>query len=119
MNTIIQRSKGTVRFSFNKTSETLNQNKSKEHLIYIFFSYGRQRFKYSTGYKCCFNNWDFKKQRVRNKAGILNKDEINDHLDDLERFLVKEYATLSKSKKVVSKGLLKRKLDVFTNKRTA
>ena len=119
MNTIIERSRGTIRFAFKEQLNILNANKRMQSLIYLFFNYGNQRFKYSTGYKSCYDDWDFKKQRIKNKTAILNKDEINNHLSDLERFLKKEYTSLSKSSKNISKEVLKHKLDVFTNRAVA
>jgi integrase len=116
MDSIIERSRGTIRFSFKEPQSILKKNKRKQSLIYLFFSYGSHRFKYSTGYKSCFDDWDFKKQRVKNKIAILNRDEINNYLSDLGVFIKKEYASLSKDIKNVSKELLKHKLDVFTKR---
>lgn len=119
MKTIIERSKGSIRFAFNESQQILISNKRKQRLIYLFFSNGKQRFKYSTGYKSCYDDWDFKKQRIKNKTAILNKDEINEDLGDLEKFLIKEYTSLAKTLKNVSKELLKHKLDVFTKRATS
>ena len=116
MNKVIERSKGTIRFAFKESNATLKQNKSKESLIYLHFTFGPNKFKYSTGYKSCFEDWDFSKQRIKNKSGITNKDEVNQFLSSLEGFLIKKYAELSMESGDVSKDVLKYHLDVFTNK---
>src|SRR5690606_33618364 len=107
MSTTIERSKGTVRFAFKYSNENLQKNKKKQSIIYLHFTYGSNKFKYSSGYKSCFDDWDFIKQRIKNKAGILNKDEVNGHLSDLEKFIYKKYNELSKEHDVVPKHLLK------------
>ena len=119
MDISIERSKGTVRFSFKESLNVLRNKKKQQSLLYLYFSYGNQRFKYSTGYKSCYDDWDYRRQRIKNKTAILNRDEINAHLNDLETFLNKEYASLSKEHKTVSKSLLKHKLDVFTKRVSA
>lgn len=116
MGAIIERAKGTVRFAFKDSVKTLEQNKNKDSLIYLHFTYGKNRFKYSTGYKSCYNDWDFTKQRIKNKSAILNKDEINAHLNDLESFILKEYSKVSLELPEVPKTLLRAKLDKFLKK---
>ena len=120
MKNIIERSKGTVRFGFKVTKKELEANKNTENLIYLFFSFGEgKRFKYSTGYKISYNNWDASKQSVKNKVGILNKDKINSYLKDLEAFIVSEYSKLTLKEKSITTADLKQALDVYTKKRTA
>ena len=109
----IERAKGTIRFSFKESKSKLEANKSLQSLIFLFFSYGNKRFKYSTGYKACLNDWDVKKQRIKNKVGIKDKDKINEELSELESFLYNEYAMISKEAKNASNELLKYRLDVF------
>ena len=118
MSTTIERSKGTVRFAFKDSNTNLQKNKKKQSLIYLHFTYGKNKFKYSSGYKSCFDDWDFNKQRIKNKVGITNKDEVNGHLSDLEKFINKKYNELSGECDVVPKHLLKYALDVKTNKVT-
>ena len=112
----IERTKGTIRFAFKASKANLEKSKSLQSLIFLFFSYGKNRFKYSTGFKSCYNDWDFKKQRVKNKVGIENKDQINQDLSDLESYLRTEYSNLLNESKNVSNELLKYKLDVYTKK---
>ena len=116
MNKGVDRTKGTVRFAFKSSKSNLEKNKSLQSLIFLFFSYGKNRFKYSTGFKSCFKDWDFKKQRIKNKVGIENKDQINEDLSELESYLIKEYSNLLNDSKNVSNELLKYKLDVYTKK---
>jgi integrase len=116
MNKGVERTKGTIRFAFKDSKTKLIENKSLQSLILLFFSYGKNRFKYSTGYKACYSDWDFKKQRLKNKVGLKDKDKINQVLSDLESFLNKEYSNLLNESKNVSNELLKYKLDVFTEK---
>jgi len=116
MNKGIERTKGTIRFAFKSSNAKLEENKNLQSIIFLFFSYGKNRFKYSTGMKACFNDWDFKKQRLKNKVGIDNKDQINEDLSELESYLNKEYANLLNESKNVSNELLKYKLDVYTKK---
>src|SRR5690606_2638510 len=116
MSTTIERSKGTVRFAFKDSNANLLKNKKKQSLIYLHFTYGSNKFKYSTGYKSCFDEWDYNKQRIKNKAVIYNKDEVNGYLGDLEKFINTKYKELSKEHDIVPKHLLKYALDVKTNK---
>lgn len=104
MDSIIERSRGTIRFSLKESQSILKINKKRKSLIYLFFSYGSHRFKYSTGYKSCFDDWDFKKQRVKNKTAILNRDEINNYLSDLGVFIKKEYDHYQKTLKTFLKN---------------
>lgn len=87
MNKGVERTKGTIRYAFKVSKTKLEENKSLQSVIFLFFSYGKNRFKYSTGYKACFSDWDFKKQRIKNKVGIEGKDKINEVLSDLENYL--------------------------------
>lgn len=117
MSTTIERSKGTVRFAFKDSLKVLKNNRKKESLIYLFFTYGENRFKYSTGYKSCLDDWDVKKQRIKNKSAITNRDEINGHLLDLEKTIKNQYASLSlKFGAAVTSVMLKNSLDLFTKK---
>lgn len=116
MNTTIERSKGKVRFAFKDSNKSLEQNKRKQSLIYLHFTFGKNKFKYSTGYKSCFDDWDFKKQRIKIKNSIINKDEVNNHLNDLEQYVYSNYHDLCKKHETVPKHLLKYALDVKTFK---
>jgi len=103
------KSKGTTRFSF-KSIKELEQNKSKKYTIYMFFTFGSQRFKISTGYKCNYSSWDFKKQRVKNVTAIKNKDLINNHLNYLEQNVNKVYLKTVENNEMPSSNLLKSRL---------
>ncbi|MCG2610024.1 site-specific integrase [Flavobacterium sp. SM15] len=116
MRVTTERSKGTVRFAFKEPLSELKRDKRRDSLLLMHFSYGALRFKYSTGFKVCFENWDSEKQRVRNKAGILDRDNLNDFLTDLENELNREVSRLISEQIPVTKEALKSKLDSFTNK---
>jgi integrase len=114
--TAISRSKGTARFAFRESNAKLVKTKKLQSLIILNFAYGKTRFRYSTGYKSCYDDWDFNKQRIKNKVGISNKDEVNDHLSGLEKFINKKYSELTKEQGEVSTDVLKYHLDVYTKK---
>lgn len=116
MNKEVERTKGTIRFAFKDSNTKLEGSKSLQSIIVLFFSYGKNRFKYSTGMKACFNDWDFRKQRLKNKVGLKNKDKINEDLSDLEGQLNTEYTNLLSGSQSVSNEVLKYKLDVYTKK---
>lgn len=113
---IIERTKGTIRFAFKDSLKILCKSPNQTSLIYLHFSYGQIRFKYSTGYSSCLNDWDVQKQRIRNKAHILNRSEINDYLNRLESELKKELTRLDSLGIPISTKNLKSKLDEITNK---
>ncbi|NHM01681.1 tyrosine-type recombinase/integrase [Flavobacterium difficile] len=116
MKTTIERAKGTIRFAPKEPLVELEKDKKKESLLMLHFTYGSMRFKYSTGFKICFENWDSEKQRIRNKAGILDRDYINNFLSDIENEVNKECSRLISEQIPVTKEALKDRLDVFTNK---
>lgn len=114
---VVQRSKGTIRFTFKESMANLKKEPKKESLIMLHFNYGRgQRFKYSTGYYSCFSDWDLKKQRMRNKAHLLNGGHVNDYLNMLETELYKEISALDAKGLSVTNKHLKQKLDQITGK---
>jgi integrase len=114
----IERAKGTIRFAFKEPIKVLQKNSNKESLLYLFFSFGSKRFKYSTGYSCTLNDWDINKQRVRNKAHIHNRGEINDFLNRLELELRKEVTRMDSSGITITIDHLKGFLDNLTKKET-
>lgn len=113
---VIDRAKGTIRFSFKKPLKYLSKNPNEQSLILLHYSYGSKRFKYSTGYSCCFNDWDILKHRVRNKAHILNRTEINDYLNHLELELGREVSRLVSIGQSIEVEYLKSWLDKLTNR---
>lgn len=113
----IENSNGIVRFAFKDPIKNLEIEKKKDSLIFLHFSYGGNRFKYSTGYKSCFNDWDFDKQRIKQtKSNIINAIEVNEFLSKLENVIKKEYSRLIAEQEVVSNALLKQFLDNYLNK---
>ncbi len=113
----IESSNGIVRFAFKESIKLLETDKKKESLIFLHFSYGGNRFKYSTGYKSCFMDWDFDKQRIKQtKANIINAIEVNEFLGNLENVVKKEYSRLIAEHFIVSNEVLKSFLDGYLNK---
>lgn len=113
----IENTNGVVRFAFKETKKHLEANKNKESLIFLHFSYGGNRFKYSTGYKSCFADWDFDKQRIKQtKSNIINAIEVNEFLSKLDNALKKEYSRLIAEQITINNQSLKLFLDSYTNK---
>ena len=106
-----------VRFSFKDSISVLSDNKKKESLIFLHLSFGGNRFKYSTGYKSCFLDWDFDKQRIKEtKSLIINAREVNGYLSSIENAIKKEYSRLLEEKTIVTNDILKSFLNTFLNK---
>ncbi|TKS57401.1 tyrosine-type recombinase/integrase [Mesohalobacter halotolerans] len=106
----MQRSKGTSRFAF-KSINKLKENKNKDFTIYLFFTYGSRRLKYTTGLKVCYNDWDFKRQRFKNRPHILDKDDNNTKLSDIEDSINTIYSELAKETTDITPAFLKNRLD--------
>lgn len=116
MKKTIDSNNGVVRFSFKDPIHILEASKKKESLIFLHFSYGR-RFKYSTGYKSCFENWDFDKQKIKEtKSNIINAREVNEFLSNIENAIKKEYSRLIAENLNITNELLKSFLDDLLNK---
>jgi integrase len=113
----IESSNAVVRFAFKDPIYILEASKKKESLIFLHFSYGN-RFKYSTGYKSCFENWDFDKQKIKEtKSNIINAREVNEFLSNLENSIKKEYSRLIAENVIVTNEILKSFLDGLLNKK--
>ncbi|MCL5246524.1 site-specific integrase [Cellulophaga sp. 20_2_10] len=113
---IVQRAKGKIRFAFKDALKVLSKNPNKESLIMLHFSYGKIRFKYTTGYYSRYNDWDYSNQRLKNKATILNRAFVNDFLNSLKTELYKEVSYLESIQSPITKDALRSKLDILTNK---
>jgi integrase len=74
------------------------------------------RFKYSTGFYCSHDDWDVQKQRIRNRAHIVDRDYVNDILNTLESELYKEVSRIKAEGVSVTKTFLKAKLNELTNR---
>ena len=113
----IENTNGIVRFAFKESKKYLETDKKKESLVFLHFSYSGNRFKYSTGYKSCFMDWDFDKGRIKqSKSNILNTIEVNEFLSKIENVIKKEFSGLIAEQKVVNNELLKHFLDNYLNK---
>ena len=78
----IKNNSGVVRFAFKETNVNMEKNKKKESPINLVFSYNGKKLKYSTGFKACYDDWDFSKQRVKsNKSLLINAREVNNLLN--------------------------------------
>lgn len=117
MKKAIESFNGVVRFSFKESMTSLEMNKKKESLIFLHFSYGGNRFKYSTGYKSCLEDWDLDKQRIKeSKSKIINSREVNEFLSNIENVIKKEFSRLQAEQLIISNDLLKSFLDNYLNK---
>ena len=113
----IKNSSGVVRFAFKETNVNMEKNKKKESPINLVFSYNGKKFKYSTGFKACYDDWDFSKQRVKsNKSLLINAREVNNLLNLIDTSLSKEYSKYISEQVVVTNELLKTYLDTLLNK---
>ncbi|MGO2357345.1 MAG: phage integrase SAM-like domain-containing protein [Mesonia sp.] len=106
-----ERVKGTARFAF-KSRRKAEENKKEKFTIYLFFTYGNKRLKYSSGIKLGFNDWDFKRQRVKNKNTIKYKDHFNQKLNDLESAVSDVYEKLKEESSSMSPQFLKNRLEL-------
>lgn len=114
----IKNNSGVVRFAFKETNVNMQKDRKKESLINLVFSYKGKKFKYSTGYKACYDDWDFTKQRVKsNKAILINAREVNDFLNLIDSSLSKEYSKYISEQVIVTNVLLKSFLDKLLNKK--
>ena len=113
----IDSNNAVVRFSFKDAIKLLEENKKKESLIFLHLSFGGKRFKYSTGYKSCFEDWDFEKQRIKEaKSKIINSREVNEFLSKIESAIKKEFSRLHAEQIIVTNEILKDFLDTYLNK---
>ncbi|MDC6387541.1 site-specific integrase [Maribacter sp. PR1] len=112
----VKRSKGTIRFTFKDSKVKLEKEPKRESLIMMYFSNGKERFKYSTGFYSCYSDWDSQKQRIRNKAHIIDRDYVNDYLNKIESELYREISKMNAQGKPITKEYLTRKLDQITGK---
>ena len=115
----IKNTTGVVRFAFKETKVNMEKNRNKVSPINLVFSYKGKKFKYSTGYKACYDDWDFNKQRIKsNKALLVNAREVNNLLNLIETSLSKEYSKYISDQVVVNNELLKSFLDNLLKKKT-
>jgi integrase len=113
----IKNNTGVVRFAFKETNVNMAMDKKKVSPINLVFGYKGKKFKYSTGYKASFDDWDFSKQRIKsNKSLLINAREVNNLLNFIETSLSKEYSKYISEQVVVTNELLKSYLDSLLNK---
>ena len=115
----IKNNSGVVRFAFKETNVNMEKDKKKESPINLIFSYGGKKLKYSTGFKACYEDWDFNKQRIKsNKSLLVNAREVNNLLNFIDTSLTKEYSKFISEQIEVTNELLKSYLDKLLNKNT-
>ena len=114
----IKNNTGIVRFAFKETNINMEKDKKKVSPINLVFGYKGKKFKYSTGYKACYDDWDFSKQRIKsNKSILINAREVNNLLNLIETSLSKEYSKYISEQVIVTNELLKSFLDKLLNKK--
>jgi integrase len=115
----IKNNSGVVRFAFKETNVNMEKDKKKESPINLIFSYGGKKLKYSTGFKACYDDWDFNRQRIKsNKSLLVNAREVNNLLNFIDTSLTKEYSKFISEQIEVTNELLKSYLDKLLNKNT-
>lgn len=118
MSTQIQKNKGTVRYAFKDSNNVLERQKNKESLIYLYFTFGSNRLKYSVGYKSCFAHWDFGKQRIKNISSLTNKDKVNQDLNSFEYKILDRYKQLYMDYgDSIDSSMIKNELDIIVRKK--
>jgi integrase len=89
-----------------------------ERLIYLFFSYAGNRFKYSTGLKIAPEYWNEDKQQVRESAklGIVLARGYNEQLKQMSRAVEEIHIKYLNSGKVITPDELRAEMDIATGR---
>ena len=82
-------------------------NGKEKTLIYLLYTYGNQRLKYSTGEKILPKHWNSDKQRVRNSAEFPEHSEFNTRLQNIETAVNNSYRRLLNNQEIVTPQSLK------------
>src|SRR5690242_2595126 len=90
-----------------------NKQSKSATLIYLYFSYGGVRLKYSSREKIKPSEWNFNRMRVKKSVG--GSSDINNWLDKLESSIKEIYRKSCTNNDPVSKELLREKLDALYN----
>jgi integrase len=101
---------GKIRFNL-KLDEKDNK---KPGQIFMTFNFDGKRLRYYTGERIQNNQWNITKQRAKSQS--IGSSSLNDTLDSLSEFIVKEYRDAKLLEKKVTIDYLKRKLDNRNNK---
>jgi integrase len=80
-------------------SYTIRNATDKSATIYLFFNYGtKKRFRYNTKLKVLnAKNWDNGKMRIKNVMAEINREIINEKLDEVQSQFNKKYTELTLS----------------------
>lgn len=102
-----------------KLSFKVRKGKEKSGSIQLHFNYGtNSRLRYSTGLKIQnVKNWDSKKMRIRNVVEELDKNYVNNKLDQLQMDVNKKYTDLLEKQNItITNDVLIDFCDQFFNK---
>ena len=83
--------------------------------IYLSYRWGNDKLLYATGLKINPLYWNSKKHRVRSSALCLEKDIINNRLDELESLCNKWITKQVAAAKTINKDTLRAFLDSIIN----
>jgi len=85
-------------------------------IIYLIYRFGRnEKLAYSTGLKILPAYWNSEKMRVRNVMEVLERDTINNRLNELQTALELHIIEKKAKGKNITKELLRSYLDSYTN----
>ncbi|MFA8298856.1 MAG: site-specific integrase [Hyphomicrobiales bacterium] len=92
-----------------------NPKEKKEQSIIIIFRYKNKRFYKSLGISISPKNWNPKTQRARNTNDVLNKDEINNYLNEWAMIIEQVYNKLLTSKQSINNQTLLKEVNKHFN----
>ncbi len=93
------------------------QESTKAQVIYLVLRWDGNYYRYTTKYKVLPENWNSKKQRVRDVITELLKDSINKHLSEIETESKKIYAEAVANRISLTKVYFKERLDKWTGRK--
>ena len=96
----------------------VRKGKNKLSNVYLRFYTANKELDVTinTGYKVVFDNWSKSKQKVKNIFDDLSKDEVNNALDELKKFIFKEYNKALSEKITLDKYWVKKVVDLRHNR---
>lgn len=89
----------------------------KPQLIYLVFRNNNDVLKYSTGFKVCPSDWNITKGRIKNVGHVLNREKINNRLNDFQTEVLEKVGELKASGEAITKDSIKLFLDELTGKK--
>jgi site-specific recombinase XerD len=89
-------------------------------IIYLVYRFGQNdKLAYSTGLKVSPQHWNEKKMRARDVVECLDKDTINNRLNELQNVTERFLTSIKAGTGILSKDSLKAFLDSYTNPATS